>query len=97
MWRKVVTQYSERVRLHKLKMDSEVWGKQVNYIHAHNGVMEICYNNGNVKYEQIRNTGDGVKKGKIWWEYSEKSNEGLINDFRRHLTDWNWKGRDREE
>ena len=92
-----MTQYSETVRLHKLQMDAEIWGKKVLYIHAHNGVMEICYNNGNIRYEQLRNTGSRVRKGKIWWSYSEKTNDGLINDFRRWKSDWNWKNRGIEE
>ena len=92
-----MTQYTERVRLHKLQMDAELWGKKVNYVHAHNGIMEICYNNGNTKYEQIRNTGNGIKKGKIWWEYCEKTNDGLINEFRRWKADYRWRHRDEEE
>ena len=92
-----MTQYTERVRLHKLQMDAELWGKKVHYIHAHNGVMEICYNNGNVKYEQLRNVGNGIRKGKIWWEYCDKTNEGLVADFRRYLIDWQWKLRGEEE
>ena len=91
-----MTEHTEKVRLHKLKMDSELWGKEVNYIHVQNGVIEICYNNGNKKYEQTRNIGDGVKEGKIWWEYSEKTDTSLIQDFRRHITDFNWKHREEE-
>ena len=72
-----MTQYTERVRLHKLQMDAELWGKKVHYIHAHNGVMEICYNNGNVKY--IVNYHYGLKDGYEYWYYENgiKKSESL--------------------
>ena len=54
-----MTQYSDKVKKHKAKIEAEAWGKQVKYIHASNGIFEIAYNNGEVHYEE-------TKTGRKW-------------------------------
>ena len=47
-----MTEYTDRVRLTKFKLDAEKWGRDINYYHFNNGVREIRYNNGIAKYVQ---------------------------------------------
>lgn len=74
-----MTQYTEMVKLHALKMDAEKWGKQVNSIYVENGITQFYYNNGNIKYQD---------KDKVWWEYNDKFEENIVNDYSKAQVDW---------
>ena len=47
-----MTQYDELIAKKKEELAAEAWGKQVKYIHASNGVMEVAYNNGLKEFEE---------------------------------------------
>ena len=76
----MMTQYKDEVEKQKEKLAAEAWGKQVKYMHASGGVMEIAYNNGEKHFEE---TATG-KKWKIGIDYSQ---ETLIEKFERYMSD----------
>ena len=39
-----MTQYKDKVAEHKAKLEAEEWGKQVKYLHASGGILEVAYN-----------------------------------------------------
>jgi hypothetical protein len=78
----MMTQYSDKVQEHKEKLAAEAWGKQVKYLHASNGVIEIGYNNGEKHFEE---TATG-KKWKTGVDYTE---ETLLQKFERYMSDVN--------
>jgi|TARA_B110000444_G_C18531164_1_gene451257 hypothetical protein len=75
-----MTQYSDKVKKHKEKIEAEAWGKQVKYIHASNGIFEIAYNNGEVHYEE-------TKTGRKWTKGVKNKGKSLFDDFSRFVTD----------
>ena len=75
-----MTEYTDRVRLTKFKLDAEKWGRGINYYHFNNGVREIRYNNGIAKFE---NTITGLK----WTTYPKNYEESIYEKFKRLLTD----------
>jgi hypothetical protein len=92
-----MTEYSEAVELVRQKTAADAWGKQVNYIHATNGVMEICYNNGNKEFQDT-STGD------TYWEYKSTPPWKLVDAFNRFLADrsamvrsFSWKAQPKEK
>ena len=75
-----MTQYDELIAKKKEELAAEAWGKQVKYISASNGVMEIAYNNGEKHFEE---TATG-KKWKTGVDYTE---ETLVEKFHRYMND----------
>ena len=47
-----MTQYKERVAKQKEIIRAEQWGRQVKYIHACNGILEVAYNSGEKHFEE---------------------------------------------
>ena len=41
-----MTQYKDEVERHAELLAAEEWGKQVKYLHAGSGIIEVAYNNG---------------------------------------------------
>ena len=75
-----MTQYSDKVKKHKEKMEAEEWGKQVKYLHAHNGILEVAYNNGEKHFEE-------TATGKKWTEGVADSTKTLIERFGKFMAD----------
>ena len=75
-----MTQFSDKVRRHKEKMDAEEWGKRVKYLHASNGVLEVAFNNGEIHYEE-------TATGKKWKEGVPDSNKTLLDRFGKFMAD----------
>jgi hypothetical protein len=75
-----MTEYTDKVRQVKFKLDAEKWGRELNYYHFNNGVREICYNNGLTKFENIST---GLK----WTTYPKNYGESIYDKFRRYLVD----------
>ena len=61
-------------------MEAEEWGKQVKYLHAHNGILEVAYNNGKKHFEE-------TATGKKWIEGQADSNKTLIQRFEKFMAD----------
>ena len=77
-----MTQYSDKVKKHKEKMEAEEWGKQVRYLHASNGVLEIAYNNGERHFEE-------TATGRKWTEGVAASSKTLMDKFSNFMADVN--------
>ena len=75
-----MTQYKEQVEKYKEKMEAEEWGRQIKYIHAHNGIFEVAYNNGEKHFEE-------TATGKKWKEGVKGSTKTLIQRFTRFMAD----------
>ena len=75
-----MTQYSDKVKKHKEKMEAEEWGKRVKYLHASNGILEVAYNNGEVHFEE-------TATGKKWTEGVADSTKTLIERFGKFMAD----------
>ena len=75
-----MTQYSDKVKKHKEKMEAEEWGKRVKYLHASNGILEVAYNNGEVHFEE-------TATGKKWIEGQADSKKTLIQRFEKFMAD----------
>ena len=75
-----MTQYSDKVKRHKEKMEAEEWGKQVKYLHACNGILEVAYNNGEKHFEE-------TATGKKWTEGVADSTKTLIERFGKFMAD----------
>lgn len=75
-----MTQYSDRVKKHKEKMEAEEWGKQVKYLHASSGILEVAYNNGEKHFEE-------TATGRKWKEGVAFSNKTLIDRFSEFMAD----------
>jgi len=75
-----MTEYTDKVRQVKFKLDAEKWGRELNYYHFNNGVREICYNNGLTEFENIST---GLK----WTTYPKNYEESIYDKFRRYLVD----------
>ena len=75
-----MTEYTDKVRLAKFKLDAEKWGRDINYYHFNDGVREIRYNNGVAKFENI-NT--GLK----WTTYPKNHEESIYDKFKKLLAD----------
>jgi len=75
-----MTQYKEEVERYKAKMEAEEWGKQVKYLHASDGVLEIAYNNGERHFEE-------TATGKKWTEGVPDSSKTLIERFGKFMAD----------
>ena len=75
-----MTQYSDKVKKHKEKMEAEEWGKRVKYLHASNGILEVAYNNGEIHFEE-------TATGKKWIEGQADSKKTLIQRFGKFMAD----------
>ncbi len=75
-----MTQYSNKVKIHKKKMEAEEWGKKVKYLHASNGILEVAYNNGEKHFEE-------TATGKKWTEGVVASSKTLIDKFSEFMAD----------
>ena len=80
-----MTQYTDEVEEHKLKLEAEEWGKKINYVHAQNGVIETKFNNGDIRYEENK------PGGKTTWHREKTSKESLIDKFFRWQADYQYK------
>ncbi len=76
-----MTQYEDRVQKQKDKLAAEAWGNQVKYIHAHNGVLEVAYNNGLKEFER-------TATGEKWTEGEKKTKNSLLRAFGRYMADY---------
>ena len=75
-----MTQYKDKVAEHKAKLEAEEWGKQVKYLHASGGILEVAYNNGEKHFEE-------TATGKKWKTGVDSSKENLIDKFARYMAD----------
>lgn len=75
-----MTEYNDLIKKKAKQLEAEEWGNQVKYIHACNGVMEIAYNNGIIKYEQI-------STGKKWTEGEKEKKDTLLQSFGKWIAD----------
>ena len=75
-----MTEYTDRVRQTKFKLDAEKWSRGINYYHFNDGVREICYNNGISKFENIHT-------GEKWTIYPKDYEESIYEKFKRLLVD----------
>lgn len=75
-----MTQYDDLIKRKAKELEAEEWGKQVKYIHANQGIMEIAYNNGVVQYEQIAT-------GKKWTEGKKEKKDTLLQSFGKWVAD----------
>lgn len=76
----MMTQYKDEVEKQKEKLAAEAWGKQVKYLHASGGVLEVAYNNGEKHFEE-------TATGRKWKEGVKDSTENLIQKFTRFMAD----------
>ena len=76
-----MTEYEDRVQRQKELLKAEEWGKRVKYIHASDGIIETAFNNGDIKYVENK------PGGKTTWHRETKTNNSLIEDFKRWLAD----------
>ena len=79
-----MTQYDELIKRKQEELAAEAWGKQVKYIHAQDGIMEIAYNNGLKEFEE-------TATGKKWTEGEVETKETLVQSFGRFIADWRGK------
>lgn len=75
-----MTEYKDLIKKKAEQLEAEKWGKQVKYIHACNDVLEVAYNNGVTKYEQI-------STGKKWTEGEEEKKDTLLQSFGKWIAD----------
>ena len=75
-----MTQYKERVAKQKEIIRAEQWGRQVKYIHCHNGILEIAYNSGEKHFEE-------TATGKKWKTGVDISKEALVDKWGRYMND----------
>ena len=75
-----MTQYKDEVNKHKQLIAAENWGKEVRYLHASGGVIEVAYNNGEKHFEE-------TASGKKWKTGIDESKESLIDRFTRYMND----------
>ena len=75
-----MTQYDELIAKKKEELAAEAWGKQVKYISASNGVMEVAYNNGLIEFEE-------TATGKKWTEGEVEKKETLLHSFSKWIVD----------
>ena len=75
-----MTQYKDRVKRQKLKIAAEEWGRQVKYMLAADGVLEIAYNNGEKHFED-------TTTGKKWKTGIDLDKETLMDKFARYMAD----------
>ena len=75
-----MTEHTERVERQKIKNEAEAWGKAWKYLHYNNGIEEIKYNNGNIKFTN-------VKTGEISYKYEKNYKLSLIDRFQRAMVD----------
>ena len=75
-----MTQYNELIIRKAKELEAEEWGNQVKYIHANNGIMEIAFNNGLKRFEEI-------STGHKWSEGEEQAKETIFDSFTRWIAD----------
>ena len=75
-----MTQYKDKVAKHKAKIEAEEWGRQVKYLHASGGILEVAYNNGEKHFEE-------TATGKKWKTGVDYSKENLMDKFQRFMAD----------
>ena len=76
-----MTQYNDIIKRKAEELSAEEWGNKVKYIHASNGVMEVCYNNGTKEFEETK------PNGKKWTEGTPDKKSGLGKAFGAWLAD----------
>jgi hypothetical protein len=79
-----MTQYDDRVQKQKELIAAEEWGRQVKYLHAHNGILEVAFNNGLKQFEE-------TATGKKWTEGDVETKESLLRSFGRYMADFRGK------
>ena len=75
-----MTQYNERVERQKAVLAAEAWGKQIKYMLAQDGILEVAYNNGEKHFEE-------TATGKKWKTGIDYTDETLMERFERYLSD----------
>tara|TARA_R100001443_G_scaffold95124_1_gene101596 strand:+ start:228 stop:485 length:258 start_codon:yes stop_codon:yes gene_type:complete len=75
-----MTQYKDRVAEQKERLAAEAWGKQVKYLHAYNGILEVAYNNGEKHFEE-------TKSGRKWQTGIDYDKDSLVEKFNRFMND----------
>jgi hypothetical protein len=75
-----MTQYSEKVENYRQELQAVDWGKEVKYLHAHRGIFEIAYNNGEIHFEE-------TKTGRKWIEGKIYTKKSLIQRFGKFMAD----------
>mgnify|MGYP003633932032 FL=1 len=74
-----MTQYTELIQTIKKQRDFEEWAATAKYIHAHDGAVEIAYNDGRILREK-----DGKKEWIFPENYKkEEWREQLLTRWRR--------------
>jgi hypothetical protein len=76
----MMTQYRDEVEKQKEKLAAEAWGKQVKYLHASDGVLEVAYNSGEKHFED-------TTTGKKWKTGEEYTTETLLQKFESFMSD----------
>ena len=75
-----MTEFSEAVEKQIELLKAEEWGKQVKYLHASGGILEVAYNNGEKHFEE-------TATGKKWKTGVDYSKENLMDKFQRFMAD----------
>jgi|TARA_Y100000385_G_C13093532_1_gene640026 hypothetical protein len=75
-----MTQYKDEVERHAELLAAEEWGKQVKYLHAGSGIIEVAYNNGQKHFEE-------TATGKKWQTGVDYNTESLVDKFNRYMND----------
>ena len=75
-----MTQYKDRVAKQRERIKAEQWGREVKYLHASGGIIEVAYNNGEKHFEE-------TATGKKWKTGVDLTKEALIDKWARHMQD----------
>ena len=76
----MMTEFTDKVEKQRLLHDVEEWSKGIKYVHAHDGVVETKFNNGDIEYKD-------TATGKITWQRQRVTKDKLINRFFKAMTD----------
>ena len=70
-----MTEYTDLIEEARVKLQAEEWAKGIKYIHANNGIIETKYNNGDVRYDEVKENGNS------WTVYKNLPKQSLLNRF----------------
>ena len=70
-----MTEYTDLIEEAREKLQAEEWAKGIKYIHANNGIIETKYNNGDVRYDEVKENGNS------WTVYKNLPKQSLLNRF----------------
>ena len=76
-----MTEFTDKVEKQRLLHDVEEWSKGIKYVHAHDGVVETKFNNGDIEYKD-------TATGKITWQRQQATKDTLVNKFLRVMSDF---------